>query len=91
MRQISGHSYITVYHPEIDGDCCEMKVKWTHSYDPGDYYDPPCEKMDIDDVKVVAYNNKPITKPMAVPDWVTDDELMDGIDIFNDGYDGDNN
>jgi hypothetical protein len=91
MTQISGHSYVTCYHPENDDEWCEVKVNWIHSYDRGDYYDPPYEDTDIENVRLITYNDKPVAKDTPVPDWVTNDELMEGIDIFKDGYDGDDN
>lgn len=91
MTQISGHSYVTCYHPTDDEEWCEVKVNWTHSYDPGDYYDPPYEETDIEDVRLMTYNDKPVAKGTPLPDWVTNEELMEGIDILKDGYDGDDN
>ena len=91
MTQISGRSYVTCYHPTIDEDWCEVRVNWIHSYDPGDYYNPPYEETDIEEVKLMTYNDKPVAKGTPLPDWVTNDELMEGINIMEDGYDGDDN
>jgi hypothetical protein len=91
MTQISGHSYVTCYHPTDDEEWCEVKVKWIHSYDPGDYYDPPYEETEIEEVRLITLNDKPVARGTEVPDWVTHEELMEGIDIMIDGYDGDDN
>jgi hypothetical protein len=91
MTQISGHSYITCYHPTIDDEWCEVKVNWIHSYDLGDYYNPPYEDTDIEEVRLMTYNDKPVAKGTPLPDWITNDELMEGINIMEDGYDGDDN
>ena len=91
MTQISGYSYVTCYHPENEDEWCEVKVNWTHSYDHGDYYDPPYDETDIEEVRVMTINDKPVAKDTPLPDWVTNDELMEGIDILRDGYDGDDN
>ena len=91
MTQISGHSYITCYHPTIDDEWCEVKVNWIHSYDQGDYYNPPYEDTDIEEVRLMTYNDKPVAKGTELPDWITNEELIEGIDIFKDGYDGDDN
>lgn len=91
MTQITGRSYITCYHPIEEDEWCEVRVNWIYSYDHGDYYDPPYEDLDIDDVALVAYNDKPVPKGTPLPDWVTNEELMEGIDIMADGFDGDDN
>jgi hypothetical protein len=91
MTQISGHSYVTCYHPTIDDEWCEVKVNWIHSYDPGDYYNPPYEETDIEEVRLMTYNDKHVSKGTQLPDWITNEELMEGINIMEDGYDGDDN
>ena len=91
MTQISGHSYVTCYHPTIDDEWCEVKVNWIHSYDPGDYYNPPYEETDIEEVRLMTYNDKHVSKGTQLPDWITTEELMEGINIMEDGYDGDDN
>jgi len=91
MTQITGHSYVTCYHPTIDDEWCEVKVNWIHSYDSGDYYNPPYEDTDIEEVRLMTYNDKHVSKGTPLPDWITNDELMEGINIMEDGYDGDDN
>jgi hypothetical protein len=91
MTQISGHSYITCYHPTNEDEWCEIKVKWTHSYDSGDYYNPPYEDTEIKDIKLITYNDKYVSKDTLVPDWVSHEEIIEGIDILVDGYDGNDN
>jgi len=91
MTQITGHSYVTCYHPTIDDEWCEVKVSWIHSYDPGDYYNPPYEDTDIEELRLMTYNDKHVSKGTPVPDWVTNEELMEGIDIMKDKYDEDDN
>jgi len=91
MTQITGHSYVTCYHPTIDDEWCEVKVNWIHSYDPGDYYNPPYEDTDIEELRLMTYNDKHVSKGTPVPDWVTNEELMEGIDIMKDKYDEDDN
>jgi len=91
MTQITGHSYVTCYHPTIDDEWCEVKVSWIHSYDPGDYYNPPYEDTDIEELRLMTYNDKHVSKGTPVPDWVTNEELMEGIDMYKDGYDEDDN
>jgi len=91
MTQITGHSYVTCYHPTIDDEWCEVKVNWIHSYDLGDYYNPPYEDTDIEEVRLMTYNDKHVSKGTPLPDWITNDELMEGINIMEDGYDGDDN
>jgi hypothetical protein len=91
MTSISGHSYVTCYHPINEEEWCEVKVNWIHSYYRGDREDPPYEETDIDDVRLITYNDAPVPKGTPVPDWVTDEELMEGIDMYRDGYDGDDN
>jgi len=91
MTQKTGHSYVTCYHPTIDDEWCEVKVNWIHSYDLGDYYNPPYEDTDIEEVRLMTYNDKHVSKGTPLPDWITNDELMEGINIMEDGYDGDDN
>lgn len=91
MTQITGHSYVTCYHPTIDDEWCEVKVNWIHSYDAGDYYNPPYEDTDIEEVRLMTYNDKHVSKDTPLPDWITNEELMEGINIMEDGYDGDDN
>lgn len=91
MTQITGHSYVTCYHPTIDDEWCEVKVNWIHSYDPGDYYNPQYEETDIEEVRLMTYNDKHVSKGTQLPDWITNEELMEGINIMEDGYDGDDN
>lgn len=91
MTLITGNSYITCYHPTIDEDCCEVKVSWIHSCDRGDYYTPSYEDTEIEEVKLITYNDKPVAKGTELPDWITNQELMEGINIMEDGYDGDDN
>jgi hypothetical protein len=39
----------------------------------------------------MTYNDKPVSKDTPLPDWVTNEELMEGINIMEDGYYGDDN
>jgi hypothetical protein len=91
MTQISGCSYVTCYHPTNDDEWCEVKVKWTHSYDSGDYYNPPYEDTEIEDVKLITYNDTPMSSNTPIPDWVTNDELTESINLFEDSYGEDDN
>jgi len=86
MAQHSGRSYVTCYHPDIDEDSCEVRVDWTRYTYPGDRESPPEDDVEIDNVILIAYNDKNVPRGTEVPDWVTHDELMEGIDL-SDGYD----
>ena len=81
MATNSGRSYVKCYHPTIDDEWCEIKVKWTHYKYVGDRYSPPEDSVEIDDEVLISYNDEPAPKDAPIPDWVTLDDLLQGIDL----------
>jgi hypothetical protein len=90
MAQYSGRSYVTCQHPEIDEESCEIRVNWTRYVYPGDRETPPEDDVDIDRQFLIKHNGKNVPRNTEIPDWVTYDQVMDGIDV-NDYYDGNEN
>jgi len=87
MTQIAGHSYATFYHPEEDRDeWCEVKIDWVHSYDYGKIMTIHHMKQNIDTIRVLTINGKAVPRETELPNWVTQDQIMESIDIRKDGY-----
>jgi hypothetical protein len=86
MEHNKGKSYVTCYHPTIDEEWCEIRVSWTHEYDSGDRDNPPYEDVEIEETILITYNDKHVSRKTPIPDWVTLDELRDGINL-DDVYD----
>lgn len=87
MAQHSGKSYVTCYHPDNDDESCKIRVDWTrYTYD-GDRDTPPEDDVEIDKTILITLNDKSVPRGAGIPDWVTYDELMDGINL-DDAYYG---
>lgn len=88
MAQYSGRSYVTCYHPDIDDEWCVIRIDWTRYTYPGDRESPPEDDIEIDKEILISHNDKNVPRGTEIPDWVTYEELMEGIDIYNgnDGY-----
>jgi hypothetical protein len=81
MAQYSGKTYVKCYYPEDDDEWCEVRVDWTRYTYPGDRESPPEDDVEIDKTILMTHNGKNVPRDTEIPDWVTYDELMEGIDL----------
>lgn len=84
-----GRSSVVCHHPNMDDEYCLLDVKWHHYYSQPSLEEPGDDDYELDNITLISVCDERVAKDTPVPDWVTNEMIWDGVDMF-DYYDGHN-